>query len=191
MPRQARCHYEGAVYHVMLRGNAQGDVFFDDGDRARFSWLLEECCKRYQCKVYAFCYMSNHVHLIIKVIDIPLSKLMHNVTFRYTNWINKKLKRVGHLFQGRYKAKLILDDPYLLTVVRYIHLNPVAANIIKDPSHTYWSSHCDYLGAEIHPWVETEFVLEIFSDNKAKAIEAYKKFIFETTWELVPDPKKQ
>jgi REP element-mobilizing transposase RayT len=109
MARKPRLHYPGAFYHVILRGNFRQDTF-----------LVE----RYRYRIHAFCLMSNHVHLAIQVGVVPLSRIMQNFCFRYTRWLNQQQERVGHLFQGRYKAVLLDADSYLLELTRYIHLNP-------------------------------------------------------------------
>jgi REP element-mobilizing transposase RayT len=178
MPRKRRLHYPKAIYHVMLRGNAKQNIFFDEGDRFKLTDLLKEACEKYQCEIYAFCYMANHIHLLIRINDVPLAKIIHNIAFRYATWINAKFNRVGHLFQGRYKAILVNTALYLKKLVQYIHLNPVAAKIIKDPNDTWWSSHCDYLGVLIHPWVNTNYILSIFSSNRQKAIKLYREMIY-------------
>jgi REP element-mobilizing transposase RayT len=122
MPRRPRVHFPGAVYHVILRGNDRGDIFFDDLDRFRFYLLLQEGVERFKSRVLAFCLMTNHVHLAIQVDQIPLSHIIQNLSFRYTRWINWRKHRVGHLFQGRYKAFLVDQDSYLLELIAYIHL---------------------------------------------------------------------
>ena len=123
MARKPRIHYPGAFYHVILRGNDGQDIFYTKIDRSRFCELLQEGIERYEHRIHGFCLMSNHLHLIVQAGDIPLSRILQNVSFRYTRYINKKKKRIGHLFQGRYKAILIDADSYLLELVRYIHLN--------------------------------------------------------------------
>jgi REP element-mobilizing transposase RayT len=125
MTRKQRIHIIGGFYHVMLRGNGGMDVFGSDDDRCRFLLLLQEGSIRFGFRLHAFCLMGNHIHLTIQVSDVPLSKIMQNLSFRYTRWFNAKNQRFGHLFQGRYKAILIDDSAYLLTLIRYIHLNPV------------------------------------------------------------------
>ena len=131
MARKARIHYPGALYHVILRGNARQDIFIDDGDRYRFYLLMQEGIARYRHSIHAFCLMTNHLHLLIQVADIPLSRIMQNLSFRYTRWSNGRQWQSGHLFQGRYKAVLVNGDEYLLELVRYLHLNPVRAGLVK------------------------------------------------------------
>ena len=177
MARKPRLHYQGALYHTMIRGNAKQDIFFNDGDRLRFCLFLQEAIEKYHCQIHAFCLMHNHAHLIIQVSNIPLSCIMQNISFRYARWINTRTKRVGHLFQGRFKAILVDTDSYLTTLIRYIHLNPVRANLIPNIHATWWSSHRDYLGDTIYPWLTTEFVLSHFSSSKKEAMKIYKNLM--------------
>ncbi len=179
MARKPRIHYPGAYYHVILRGNAQQDIFFDDTDRYRFYLLLQEGTERFGHRIHAFCLMTNHVHLVIQVADKPLSKIMQNLSFRYTRWVNWRQNRSGHLFQGRYKSVVVDADEYLLELVRYTHLNPVRAGIAKTPSAYRWSSHCAYCGNETIPWLATEFVLAGFAPKLATARKRYAAFVSE------------
>ncbi|MBU0675034.1 MAG: transposase, partial [Proteobacteria bacterium] len=112
MARKPRIHYPGAFYHVMLRGNGGQNIFYSTADRSRFCLLMQEGVERYRHRIHAYCLMSNHVHLIIEVGTIPLSRIIQNLSFRYTRYINTKKKRIGHLFQGRYKSLLIDGDSY-------------------------------------------------------------------------------
>ncbi len=133
MARKPRIHVAGGTYHVMLRGNAGQPIFFSDEDRYHLYLLLQEGSARFDYRVHAFCCMGNHLYLALQVGEIPLSKSMPNLAFRYTRWVNRREKRLGHLFQGRYKALLVERDNYLLELVRYIHLNPVRAGLVKQP----------------------------------------------------------
>ena len=177
MARKPRVHYPGALYHVTLRGNAGQTVFFDDRDRTRFYLLLQEGIERFRHRIHAFCLMSNHVHVAVQVGDVPLSRIIQNLSFRYTRWINWRLSRSGHLFQGRYKAVLVDADAYLLELTRYIHLNPVRAGIVKEPEDYPWGGHRAYLGREVIPWLTTDWVLSQFSKRQSSAREAYGRFI--------------
>jgi putative transposase len=177
MARKPRIHYPGAVYHVILRGNGGQNIFFTDSDRTRFFLLLQEGVERYGHRIHAYCLMSNHIHLAIQVADTPLSRIMQNLIFRYTRYINAQQKRTGHLFQGRYKALLIDADAYLLELVRYIHLNPVRASIVKTPKDYPWTSHHAYLGEKNIGWLTTEWVLAQFSANIKKSCRLYNDFI--------------
>jgi len=177
MARKPRLHVPGGVYHVMLRGNAGQDIFFADGDRAVFYLLVQEGIERFGHRVHGFCLMRNHVHLLIQVAQIPLSRAMQNLSFRYTRWINRQRGQVGHLFQGRYKALLVDADAYLLELVRYIHLNPVRAGLVADPVAYPWSGHRAYLGMVDIPWLHTEWVLGQFAQRLATARKRYAAFV--------------
>jgi REP element-mobilizing transposase RayT len=179
MPRKSRIHYPGALYHVILRGNAGDTVFFDEVDRCRLYLLLQEGTERFGFRIHAFCCMTNHVHIALQVGEIPLSRIMQNLSLRYTAWINRRRKRTGHVFQGRYKALLIDGDSYLLELVRYIHLNPVRAGMVGLPEEFPWSGHRAYLGAEVLSWLTCEWTLRLFSFDSTKARKAYAAFVNE------------
>ena len=163
----------------MMRGNAGQDIFYSDQDRYRFYLLLQEGISRFDYRVHAFCLMKNHVHLAIQIADIPLSKIVQNLSFRYTRWVNKRMGRIGHLFQGRYKAVLVDKDSYLLQLVRYIHLNPLRVGLIKDPAEYLFSSHRIYCGFETLPWLTTEWILGQFGKNLKQARQKYTEFVLD------------
>ncbi len=121
--------------------------------------------------------MTNHVHLAVQVGDVSLSRIIQNVSFRYTRYINCRRNQVGHLFQGRYKALLIDADNYLLELVRYIHSNPVRAGMVERPDQYLWSSHSAYLGKIPVSWLTIDWVLSQFSKEKQYAIEMYRDFV--------------
>lgn len=177
MARKSRIHFIGAHYHVLLRGNGGNDIFFEPADRETFLALLKENIQRFNFRIHAFCLMTNHVHLALEVGEVPLSKIIQNISFRYTRLINKKKQRIGHLFQGRFKAILIDADSYLLQLIQYIHLNPVRANLVKNPENYLWSSHQAYLNLSSIEWLTTRFILNIFSQDDAIARKKYKLFI--------------
>ena len=179
MARKPRVHYPGGVYHVMLRGNGGQPIFFADEDRCRFYLLLQEGTARFGYRVHGFCLMGNHVHLAIEVSEVPLSKSMQNLAFRYTRWINQHQKRFGHLFQGRYHALLVDQDSYLLELVRYIHLNPLRAGLVKHTEDYPWSGHRAYLNLETLPWLTTDWVLSQFGRRARRARQRYEWFVAE------------
>jgi len=179
MARKPRLHYPGALYHVILRGNRKQEIFNDDEDRCRFLLLLQEGTERYRHRVHAFCLMTNHVHLAIQVDDIPLSRIMQNLSFRYTRWANWRQGKSGHLFQGRYKAILVDTDAYLAELVRYVHLNPVRARMVSDPLEYPWSSHRCYSGLETIPWLATDLTLSTFSTRRGTAQREFQRFVRE------------
>jgi putative transposase len=176
-------HYPGALYHVMLRGNAGQDVFADDRDRGRLCELLGEGVERYGHRIHAFCLMTNHVHLAVQVGQVPLPRVMQNLAFRYAQWFNRQHRRFGHLFQGRYKAVLVDADSYLLELVRYIHTNPVRAALVSEPGAYAWSGHRTYIGRARLDWLDTRWVLSQFGANAEQARERYARFIAEGTGE--------
>jgi len=177
MARKPRVHFPGALYHVMLRGNGGQEVFFSQEDRSRFFLLLQEGIERYGHRVHAFCLMTTHVHLAIQVGNIGLPRIIQNLAFRYTRWVNWRRGRRGHLFQGRYKAVLVDADAYLLALTRYIHLNPVWSGIVESPEDYPWGGHRAYLGMETIPWLTTEWVLSMFSQKAGSARQAYREFV--------------
>jgi putative transposase len=179
MPRKPRIFYPGAVYHVILRGNAGQDIFADSKDRRYFYRLLGEGQEKFGHRIHAFCLMANHIHLALQMVNVPLSRLMQNLSQRYTGWINFRQSRRGHVFQGRYKALLIDADAYLLELVRYIHLNPVRAEIAESAEKFHWSSHPAYLGQEKLPWLTTDWVLAQFSSRPTTARKKYRQFVQE------------
>ena len=130
MARRPRFHFPGATYHVMLRGNNGKAIFTSDEERCRFCFLIQEGVERFGHQIYAFCFMTNHIHLALKVNDVPLSKIIQNLSFRYTRFFNWRHNVIGHLFQGRFKSVLVDGSRYLKHLIRYIHLNPVRANMV-------------------------------------------------------------
>lgn len=161
----------------MIRGNSGQNIFADDKDRYRFYLFLQEGVEKFGHRIHAFCLMNNHVHLAIQVGDKPLSRIMQQLCFRYTQWANSRQKRVGHLFQGRYKAIVVDADAYLVELVRYIHLNPVRAKLVKTPKDHPWSGHRAYVGHEKLPWLTTEWVLSQFAKRLKTARTKYGEFV--------------
>jgi hypothetical protein len=123
--------------------------------------------------------MSNHIHLVVQVDDVPLSRIMQNLSLRFTKWINYSRSRTGHLFQGRYKALLVDADAYLFELVRYVHLNPVRAGIAATAEDYPWSGHHGYLGKELLPWLTTDLVLSMLAVEKTSAQRAYAAFVLD------------
>ena len=177
MARKSRLHVSGGLYHVILRGNARQDVFFSPADRRYFCQLMAEGVERFGYRVHAFCLMTNHLHLALQAGDQPLSMGLQNLAFRYTRYLNARLQRVGHLFGGRFKAFLVDQDRYALALVRYIHLNPVRAGMVKTPLAYAYSSHRAYLGREALPWLTTDWVLGQFGTRNSAARPRYARFV--------------
>jgi REP element-mobilizing transposase RayT len=179
MARKPRIHLPGGLYHVIFRGNGGQDIFLTDADYCRLLLLLQEGTFRFGYRVHAFCLMPNHIHLALQAGEIPLSRGMQNLSFRYTRWLNWREKRTGHLFQGRYKAVLVDGDSYLLELVRYIHLNPVRAGVVARPEEYPWSGHRAYLGTDTLPWLTTDWTLAQFGASTGKARAAYLAFVLD------------
>ena len=177
MARKPRIHYPGAVYHVILRGNAGDPIFFEDRDRYRLYLILQYAVEKFGCRIHGFCFMKNHIHLVMQAGEISLSRIMQNISIRYTKWINFTRSRTGHLFQGRYKALLLDADEYLLELIRYVHLNPVRAGIVAVPEEHPWSGHHANPGTITLPWLTTDWVLSQFSGKIKKARAGYRSFV--------------
>lgn len=179
MPRPPRLHVPGGCYHVVLRGNHQESLFGSAADRRRLSDIVAEVLTQFVCRIHAFCWMTNHLHVLVQVADCPLGKIVQSLAVRYSRYRHKALRTRGHLFERRYKAKLVDVDAYFLTLLRYIHLNPVKAGMVADPSDYPWSSHRAFLGAESISWLTTDFGLSLFSNDLVQARIAYRQFMLE------------
>ncbi len=177
MARRPRLHLPGALHHVILRGNARQDIFFTDDDRREFLWLVADGVARFGHRIHAYCLMTNHVHLAVQQGERPLCGAMQNLSFRYTRHLNHRLDRVGHVFQGRYKAFLVEADRYALGLVRYIHLNPVRATMVRVAQDHPWSSHRGYLGRSKAGWLTTAWVLGMLHAAPDRAREAFAAFV--------------
>jgi putative transposase len=184
MARKPRIHVPGGLHHVMLRGNGGQTIFTDDADRLAFCALLADGVERFGHRIHAYCLMKNHVHLAIRVNEIPLSCIVQNLAFRFTRVFNRRARRVGHLFQGRFRSLLVDADAYLLELVRYVHLNPVRAGLVPDPSDWEWSGHRTYLGRDHAAWLDTRFVLGMFDERDVRrARRRYAGFVREALGE--------
>jgi putative transposase len=177
MARKPRVHVPGGVYHVILRGNGGQRIFFSEADHRQLEALITEGIRRFGYRVHGYCWMPNHVHLLVQVGRIGLSTIIQNLAFRYTRWLNGRQRRRGHLFQGRYQAILVDADSYLLELIRYVHLNPVRAGLVADPGAYPHSGHRAYLGHAHVPWLHCEWVLGQFADTEGAARRRYRRFI--------------
>lgn len=173
MPRYARKKSESGVFHIMLRGINKQDIFEEDEDRRRFLSTLERFKEMCKFNVYGYCLMSNHIHLLIKENEEPLSNVVKRICSSYVYWYNMKYERCGHLFQERYKSEVVENEGYLLTVLRYIHQNPVKAGICKSVKEYGWSSYNQYIKKPL--LVDTQFVLNILSPDLKNAINLFVK----------------
>jgi putative transposase len=141
MARKPRIEYEGAFYHVITRGNQRQKIFREASDYEKYQQYLTIYKNRHHYALYAYVLMGNHIHLLLETRDVPLSRIMQGINQSYTLFFNRKYREVGHLFQGRYKAILCDRDAYLLSLLQYIHNNPVRAKIAGTAASYRWSSH--------------------------------------------------
>ncbi len=176
MPRPLRIEYEDAWYHVMNRGANHQEIFYNNDHRDIFLSLLSEIKNKFHVETHAYCLMSNHYHLLLRTPIANLGRSMRHLDGVYTQRINRIEKKDGPLFRGRYKAILVEQDSYLLAVSRYIHLNPVSANICQLPTEYPWSSCQDYMEMRVKPaWLYTDIILKMVNECK----KTYAKFIDE------------
>lgn len=181
MPRKKHLWHPGAELHVIARGNHKNNIFRDRTDYEAYLYYLQEAMKYYNDKyddkyhILAYVLMTNHVHLLVGTEDRDVSDFVRRVHSMYASNFNKKYGYIGHLFQDRYKSELIQDYKYFLEVSRYIHLNPVRANIVKKPEYYQWSSYNMYIGKAKEELISSDKVLSYFrGDNKT---ELYKAFV--------------
>lgn len=169
-----RIHYQGCIYHVMLRGNHGQSIFFNDSHRIKLLSFIKESSEKYNVTLYAYCLMNNHIHLATKVNNEPVSEFVKHFASRYSKWLNWKLERKGHLFQNRFRSIIVEKDNYLVRLIRYIHLNPVRAKLTTSPENYHWSSFHEYSKNSFQAYCNIEFILKMFHPDVDKAI---KKFI--------------
>lgn len=172
MPRHARILSKTGIYHVMVRGNEKKNIFFDDADREKFLDILYENKKEGEYQLFAYCLMPNHFHLLIKEEKDPLARTMKRINTKYAYYFNQKYQRVGHVFQDRYRSEEIENESYLLEAARYIHNNPVKANMVDDPSHFRWSSFLCFIDSNNGSpgLVDTKSILDLFSLDAGRAV---------------------
>ncbi len=177
MARRARVHVPLGHYHVTLRGNHQEALFASVADRRALDDIVADSAEVTGATVDAFCWMTNHLHLLVQIGEVPLDKLMQRISMRYARYRHSCLRTTGHLFERRYGARHVHDDAYFLTALRYIHRNPCAAGLATEPAAYPWSSHTAYLGQHRISWLRTAFGLSLFHPETALAREAYRAFV--------------
>lgn len=179
MTRPLRIEYEGALYHITARGNEKKNIFCSKSDCEKFKFYLREAIEKYRCRLHCYVIMSNHYHLLIETLKANLSKIMHYINSSYSNYFNNKENRIGHLFQGRYRAILIDSENYLLEASRYLHLNPVRANIVKRPEDYPHSSYNSYISENIKNLVFCDLILEMIGGHSHswESKQSYRKFV--------------
>ncbi|TYQ14920.1 UNVERIFIED_CONTAM: REP element-mobilizing transposase RayT [Acetivibrio alkalicellulosi] len=172
-----------------MRGNERRNIFLSDDDKERFLNTLKRMKYKYNYKLEAYCLMDNHVHLLINDNGNDISKIMKSINISYVYYFNHQYKRIGHLFQDRFKSELIDNDNYLLSVSAYIHNNPVKAGIVNLPEKYKWSSYNFYIGTkeDKEGLIENGRILALFSNKKKKACTAYRNYVlkFEMVYEIL------
>ena len=169
MSRPWRIEYEGALYHLMSRGNEGNDIFIDKKDRVNFLDTIGEMSERYDFDIFAYVLMDNHYHLLVRSRLANLKKAMQWFGTTYTQRFNRRHYRSGHLFQGRYKSLIVQNDAYLLQLSYYIHRNPVRAGIVKRLADYRWSSYRVYAyGRKTPEWLSTDLILSQFKGEPDK-----------------------
>jgi putative transposase len=177
MARKARAEVEGGLYHVITRGNNRQPIFESPADYKKFLSLVALQKLRLPFFLYAYCLMTNHVHLLIERQADPVGRIMHRLLTGYSQYYNRRHRRVGHLLQGRHKAILCQSDRYLAELVRYIHLNPVRAKMVAKPEDYLYSGHRSYLGFEPASIADVDPLLRHFGAQKEFARNAYREFV--------------
>jgi putative transposase len=178
MSRPLRIEFDGALYHVTSRGDRQEPIYEDDQDRRGFLDVLGSVVERFRWLCHAYCLMGNHYHLVIGTPEGNLSKGMRQLNGVYTQLSNRRHRRTGHLFQGRYKAILVDRDAYFLEVSRYVVLNAVRAGMVKQPGRWRWSSYNATAGFESCPgWLRAEGLLAQFGRERGLARRRYQEFV--------------
>lgn len=189
MPRQARKRSKTGIYHIMVRGNNRQIIFEDDEDYLKFLDTIQKIKVKCKFDLYGYCLMGNHAHLLLREGEESVSMVMQRICSSFVYWYNWKYDRYGHLFQERYKSEVVEDEAYLLTVLRYIHQNPIKAGIKNTIEGYKWSSYQEYIGKQ--NIIDTEFILKLFSTEKQTAKEKFKKYMSEVNEDICLDYKER
>lgn len=177
MTNPARIWYPNTSYHITARGNRRSDIFKDAEDFQVYLGIIEEAIEHFnnEYEIVCYCLMDNHIHLLLNTKERHMKDFMARVNSIYAKFFNDKYNYVGHLYQDRYFAELIESDSQMLDTSRYIHLNPVKANMVKKPEDYHWSSYSMYIGEKEEKLIKSKGILSYF--KKGKEIELYKKFV--------------
>lgn len=175
IPRPLRLEVPGGVYHLIARGNEQKAIFRDDWDRAIYLDRLADCRRRFGFFLYAYCLMDNHLHLAIERGSTPVSRIMHNLQSFYGQRFNRRHDRVGHLFQGRYKAFLVEKERYLLALLRYIHDNPVKAGLVAQAADYRWSSGRCFEKGSGPEWLDVDRAMEMLTPGSSAEVSQHHR----------------
>jgi putative transposase len=182
MSRPLRIEYPNAFYHVMNRGRRREKIFFNDDDRYLFLSILAESVKLFNIKIYAYCLMSNHYHLLVSTPDANLARAMRHINGLFTQGVNRRHKLEGSVFKGRYKSVLIDESECFERCVRYIHRNPIKAGLEKELGEYPWSSHNGYLTPRKRlDWLCVDEALSFFGDREKAARSNYECYVAESS----------
>jgi REP element-mobilizing transposase RayT len=182
MPRQSRLDTPGALHHIVIRGIERRKIFWDDADRDDFLERLGDLLKQTRTPCYAWALIPNHVHLLVRTGLVSLATVMRRLLTGYAVRFNRRHRRHGHLFQNRYKSFLCQEDPYLLELVRYIHLNPVRAGLVtdlKELKEYAFSGHSVLMGGHRRGWQDDQYVLRLFGNGVGMARRQYGEYVQE------------
>lgn len=187
MARPLRIEFAGALYHVTARGNARAPIFIQDSDRVYFLSQLARATERYHWCIHGYCLMDNHYHLLIETLENTLAKGMKYINGTYSQRFNYSHGRVGHVFQGRYKAILVEKEAHLLELSRYVVLNPVRADMVRSAKDWPWSNYRATAGLTNKPdWLDTTWTLACFGYKREAATRAYRAFVSEGRHQPAP-----
>ncbi|WP_075983088.1 transposase [Bacillus massilinigeriensis] len=175
MPRVARSKSKSRIYHIVMRGINKQTIFEDEEDKSRFFETLNKYMKICKYEIYGYCLMDNHIHLLIKESDETISTIIKRISSSYVYWYNMKYERCGHLFQERFHSENVDSVNYFLTVLRYIHQNPVKAGLVSDVFSCKWTSMKEYL-YKPH-MVNIDYALQLFSSDRKRALISFKNFM--------------
>ncbi|MDO6657858.1 transposase [Anaerobacillus sp. 1_MG-2023] len=177
MPRKARQKSRTGIYHIIYRGANRQEIFHDNEDRLQFLQTLEKYSSLYKVKIYAWCLMSNHVHLLMKEENEDISITIKRIAVSFVKYYHLKYNTTGHLFEDRFKSENVETVDYLLTVVRYIHQNPLKARIVRTLDEWEWNScRAYYQLTSVTRLVDCNLILNMFGEDRAVAIERFKEF---------------
>jgi len=188
MARKPRIHVPGGFYHVTLRGNHRQDIFETPADRALMESLVAHASRELRARVHAYCWMTNHIHLLVEVGNAPLGALLQRIAGPYARQMHKRVETTGHLFERRHFARLVDSERYLLQVIRYTHFNPVRAGLAPRPDDYPWTSHHAYLGSVSYPWLTTNYALSMLGSTAEEAGRAYRRYMREAEGTTLPSP---
>ncbi len=180
MPRKSRIDAPGAIHHVIIRGIGRSHIFRDSQDYENFILRLARLLNETSTSCYAWALMKNHAHLLLRSGSSPLTSFMRRLLTGYAQQFNRRHNRSGHLFQNRYKSFLCEEDPYLLELVRYIHLNPIRAGAVRDMvllEKFRWCGHGVLMGKINRDWQDSSFVLSLFHEKQSSAKRSYYSFV--------------